>query len=144
MGRTSKDLLALEHKNSSATSSIESALLVCKKDTSAQDKQPELEKKPVTASLPQSQVLGKVKDFLGVISGANRMLELNAQDKSMDYDIEALTGNESEIIEMDLMLGVADLHTPDAVAAAESAISVTMMMMMKKHAFLTSAKNPSL
>ncbi|CAJ2668498.1 unnamed protein product [Trifolium pratense] len=47
------------------------------------------------------------------------------QDHPEEYDIE----NESEVIEMDLMLGVADLHTPEAeaeaeaVAAAESAIS---------------------
>ncbi|KAF5743967.1 hypothetical protein HS088_TW08G00555 [Tripterygium wilfordii] len=122
MGRTSKDLLSFEHKNLSAASTIESTLLVCKKDC-AQDGKPNLDKKPVTAPVPQSQVLGKVKDFLGVISEANRSLELNAQDKSVDYDIEALTGNESEIIEMDLMLGIADLHNPDAVAAAESAIS---------------------
>uniref|UniRef100_A0A2P2J8M6 Uncharacterized protein MANES_10G087700 n=1 Tax=Rhizophora mucronata TaxID=61149 RepID=A0A2P2J8M6_RHIMU len=66
-------------------------------------------------------VLGKVKDFLGVISEANRQLEQDAKDNSHKYDIEALTGNESEVIEMDLMLGIADLHTPEAVAAAESA-----------------------
>nr|GEZ11970.1 hypothetical protein [Tanacetum cinerariifolium] len=41
---------------------------------------------------------------------------------SKNYDIEALTGDESEYIEVDLMLGVADLNTPEAVAAAESAI----------------------
>ncbi|KAJ0876605.1 hypothetical protein HanPSC8_Chr11g0490351 [Helianthus annuus] len=41
---------------------------------------------------------------------------------SKNLDIEALTGDESEYIEMDLMLGVADLNTPEAVAAAESAI----------------------
>ncbi|GFY81516.1 ribosomal L18p/L5e family protein [Actinidia rufa] len=45
------------------------------------------------------------------------------QDNAKEYDIEALTGHESEYIEMDLMLGVADLHTPEAVAAAESAIA---------------------
>ncbi|KAK9272181.1 hypothetical protein L1049_002552 [Liquidambar formosana] len=71
-----------------------------------------------------SMVLGKVKDFLGVISEANKRLQLDAKDKSSkEYDIEALTGNESEYIEMDLMLGIADLLTPEAVAAAESAIA---------------------
>ncbi|KAG4907694.1 hypothetical protein JHK82_056350 [Glycine max] len=70
-----------------------------------------------------SLVLGKVKDFLGVMSEANKRLELDAKDNPENYDIEELTGNESEVIEMDLMLGVADLHTPEAVAAAESAIS---------------------
>ncbi|XP_058201432.1 uncharacterized protein LOC131316169 [Rhododendron vialii] len=63
-------------------------------------------------------VLGKAKDFLGVFSEANKRLEDNANN----YDIEVLTGNESEYIEMDLMLGIADLHTPEALAAAESAI----------------------
>ncbi|XP_034682070.1 uncharacterized protein LOC117911754 isoform X2 [Vitis riparia] len=70
------------------------------------------------------EVLGKVKDFLGVISEANKKLELDAKDDSgKDYDIEVLTGNESEYIEMDLMLGIADLQTPEAVAAAESSIA---------------------
>ncbi|KAJ0018426.1 hypothetical protein Pint_11333 [Pistacia integerrima] len=46
--------------------------------------------------------LGKVKDFLGVISEANKRLQLDAKD---------------------LMLGIADLHTPKAVTAAESAVA---------------------
>ncbi|KAJ4848134.1 hypothetical protein Tsubulata_034834 [Turnera subulata] len=46
-------------------------------------------------------VLGKVKDFLGVISEANKRLQQDAKN---------------------LMLGVADLHTREAVAAAESVI----------------------
>ncbi|RYR53713.1 hypothetical protein Ahy_A06g028932 isoform A [Arachis hypogaea] len=45
------------------------------------------------------------------------------RDHPESYNIEELTGNESKVIEMDLMLGVADLNTPEAVAAAESAIS---------------------
>ncbi|BFG15660.1 hypothetical protein CerSpe_019340 [Prunus speciosa] len=49
-----------------------------------------------------SAVLGKIRDFLGVISEANERLEKDAKD---------------------LMLGVADLQTPEAVAAAESAVS---------------------
>ncbi|AES71707.2 hypothetical protein MTR_3g080910 [Medicago truncatula] len=69
------------------------------------------------------EVLGKVKDFLGVMSEANKRLEHDAKDHPEKYDFEELTGNESEVIEMDLMLGVADLHTPEAVAAAESAVS---------------------
>ncbi|KAB1208613.1 hypothetical protein CJ030_MR7G007737 [Morella rubra] len=68
-------------------------------------------------------VLGKVKDFLGVISEANKKLKLGEKDNSENYDIEVLSGNESAVIEMDLMLGVADLHTPEAVAAAESAMA---------------------
>ncbi|KAF5960343.1 hypothetical protein HYC85_001553 [Camellia sinensis] len=66
--------------------------------------------------------MGKVKDFLGVMSEANQRLQNDAKDNVEDYDIEVLTGNESEYIEMDLMLGVADLHTPEAVSAAQSAI----------------------
>ncbi|KAK1259052.1 hypothetical protein QJS04_geneDACA005529 [Acorus gramineus] len=54
---------------------------------------------------------------------ANRKLEVDAKEKPRaDYDIEVLTGNEDEYIEMDLLLGVADLHTPEAIAAAESAM----------------------
>lgn len=76
----------------------------------------------LTTEIPKSQVLGKVKDFLGVMAKANEKLELNAQSSARsDYDIEVLTGNEREYIEMDLLLGVADLHTPEAVAAAEAA-----------------------
>lgn len=109
-------------------SSIESKLLFCKQDdifksqTAEQDtSQPE--KKPNICAVPESQVLGKLKDFLGVISEANKRLQCDAKDNSQRYNIEELSGNESEYIEMDLMLGVADLHTPEAVAAAESAIS---------------------
>ncbi|KAL4596397.1 hypothetical protein ACB092_12G161600 [Castanea dentata] len=124
MGSTSKDLLHLEHKhNNPSTSPLESTLLVCKKDSFPQPQTPIPDGKPVTAPLPKSQVLGKVKDFLGVISEANERLQEGAKDNSENYDIEVLTGNESEIIEMDLMLGIADLHTPEAVAAAESAIA---------------------
>ncbi|KAG1326104.1 Pleiotropic drug resistance protein 3 [Cocos nucifera] len=68
-------------------------------------------------------VLGKVKDFLGIMAKANEKLELDTKKNSCaDYDIEVLNGNEKEYIEMDLLLGVADLHTADAVAAAESTI----------------------
>ncbi|KAL1352291.1 uncharacterized protein [Arachis hypogaea] len=51
------------------------------------------------------------------------LLFSKANDHPESYNIEELTGNESKVIEMDLMLGVADLNTPEAVAAAESAIS---------------------
>ncbi|KAG7030170.1 hypothetical protein SDJN02_08517 [Cucurbita argyrosperma subsp. argyrosperma] len=78
-----------------------------------------LERKDLPSS---SLVLGRVKDFLGVLSEANKKLQLDAKDDAEKYDIEALNGDESEVIELDLMLGIADLHTPEAVAAAESAI----------------------
>ncbi|KAA8529206.1 hypothetical protein F0562_033995 [Nyssa sinensis] len=124
MGRSSKALLDLEGNNASS-SSIESTLLVCKKNDilhSQTTKPHPSDGKPTTSSVPKSEVLGRVKDFLGVMSEANKRLQLDAKENSKDYDIEVLTGNESEYIEMDLMLGVADLHTPEAVAAAESAI----------------------
>ncbi|XP_043709806.1 unconventional prefoldin RPB5 interactor 1-like [Telopea speciosissima] len=122
MGPTSKDLLSLERENSS--SSLESALLVCKKELLSKTPKPvRTNEKLSTTSFPTSNVLGKVKAFLGVMEEANKRLQLDAQEKSQnDHDIEVLTGNETEVIEMDLLLGVADLHTPEAVAAAESAI----------------------
>uniref|UniRef100_A0A8R7PS11 Uncharacterized protein n=1 Tax=Triticum urartu TaxID=4572 RepID=A0A8R7PS11_TRIUA len=56
---------------------------------------------PPTDPLPKSQVLGKVKDFLGEMAKANEKLQLDAQNKPPEeYDIEALTGNEKEYIEM--------------------------------------------
>ncbi|XP_050261430.1 uncharacterized protein LOC126706162 [Quercus robur] len=122
MGHTSKDLLHLEHKNPS-TSPLESTLLVCRKDIAPLPQKSIPDGNPITAPVPKSQVLGKIKDFLGVISEANERLQHDAKENSESYDIESLTGNETEIIEMDLMLGIADLHTPEAVAAAESAIA---------------------
>lgn len=79
---------------------------------------------PPTDPLPKSQVLGKVKDFLGEIAKSNEKLQLDAQSKPPEeYDIEALTGNEKEYIEMDLLLGFADLHSEQAVEAAEMTMS---------------------
>ncbi|KAM1794798.1 hypothetical protein FF1_034948 [Malus domestica] len=112
MGNTSKDLLQFEHKRAS-TSPLESTLLVCK-NASTKKAQP-----GPALPLPKSQVLGQVRDFLGVISEANERLKQDAKDNPENYDIEVLTGNESQV---ELMLGVADLQTPEAVAAAESAI----------------------
>ncbi|GAA0169104.1 hypothetical protein LIER_23657 [Lithospermum erythrorhizon] len=126
MATHSKDLLHLETTNSSSLSSLGSKLLLCNKNKMVSNSKAELEKpntKPDFSSVPKSQVLGKLKDFLGVMSEANERLQLDAKDSSEKYDIEVLNENESEYIEMDLMLGVADLHTPEAVAAAESAIA---------------------
>ncbi|XWS40350.1 hypothetical protein CRYUN_Cryun18bG0133500 [Craigia yunnanensis] len=123
MESTSKDLLRFEHKTSS-TSPLESTLLVCsKKDSLSESHKPDPAKKPSITPIPKSQVLGKVIDFLGVMEEANKRLELDAKNNSQAYDIEVLNGNDSEVIELDLMLGVADLHTPEALAAAESAIA---------------------
>lgn len=128
---SNKELLQLEeeHNTTPSLSSLETTLLVCnnkkkKKESDSQTKRFPIDgTSSLTAPLPPSQLLGKVKDFLGVMSEANKRLENDAKDHPEEYDIEELTGNESEVIEMDLMLGVADLHTPEAVAAAESAIS---------------------
>lgn len=123
METTSQELLKLENKSFSS-SSKESTLFICKeKDSVSKRKQPPPNGKPLTSSVPSSQVLGKVRDFLGVMSEANKKLQGEVKDNPKRYDIEVLNGNESEIIEMDLMLGIADLHTPEAVAAAESAVA---------------------
>ncbi|XP_057422975.1 uncharacterized protein LOC130716936 [Lotus japonicus] len=120
MAERSKELLQFEHKDL-PFSSTESALLVC--DNKRESKRIPSNGSLKTAPVPPSQLLGKVRDFLGVMSEANKRLELDAKDHPENYNIEELTGNESQVIEMDLMLGVADLHTPEAVAAAESAVS---------------------
>eukprot|EP00262_Sarcandra_glabra_P022180 TRINITY_DN9712_c0_g4_i3.p1 TRINITY_DN9712_c0_g4~~TRINITY_DN9712_c0_g4_i3.p1 ORF type:complete len:179 (-),score=55.88 TRINITY_DN9712_c0_g4_i3:232-768(-) len=125
MGPTNKDLLDLEREKSSF---IDSTFLVCKKDPPCETKKYDIDGnaggKLLTTAVPTSQVLGKVKDFLGVMAEANKILQLDAQEKSReDYNIEVLNGSETKYIEMDLVLGVADLLTPEAVAAAESAMA---------------------
>nr|GLL29248.1 nucleolin-like [Ipomoea trifida] len=127
MKSNSKALLDLEDKSTPSASSLESKLSFCDGDESFLSRSTKLnppDKKPAISSIPQSQFLGKVKDFLGVISEANKNLELDAKtNPGKNHDIEALTGEESEYIEMDLMLGVAELQTEEAVAAAESALA---------------------
>ncbi|KAH6788633.1 hypothetical protein C2S51_003639 [Perilla frutescens var. frutescens] len=120
----SKDLLKLEAKSGglSSTSSLESKLFVCKKDRPFSSSDAPLQK-PTMSALPKSQFLGKVQDFLGVFSESNKKLMQEAKERPDNYDIEVLSGDESNYIEMDLMLGIADLHTPEAVAAAESAMA---------------------
>ncbi|KAI3838426.1 hypothetical protein MKX03_013190 [Papaver bracteatum] len=122
MATTNQDLLKLELKTSTS-SSFESTLLVCPtKETPSPSSI--CGEKLVTSSIPRSQVLGKVRDFLGVMAEANEKLQNDVKENSgKDYNIEELTGKENEFIEMDLVLGVADLHTPEAVAAAESAMA---------------------
>ncbi|XP_055831636.1 uncharacterized protein LOC129900615 isoform X1 [Solanum dulcamara] len=122
MQSNSKDLLHLEAEGLS----LESKLLFCTSDGGSQslNLKPELsDKKLEISSVPKSQVLTKVKDFLGVFLENTRKVELEAKKNPEKYDIEALTGEESEYIEMDLMLGVTELHTQEALSAAESAIA---------------------
>ncbi|KAJ0241119.1 hypothetical protein HA466_0215790 [Hirschfeldia incana] len=120
---TSKDLLELEHKNpSSSSSSIE--FLIRKEQKKKKREEAPPPSKPTIAPVPKSEFLDKLKGFLGVMAEANKKLEQEAEEGNSEaFDLEALTGEESEVIEMDLMLGVADLNTPEAVKAAESAIA---------------------
>lgn len=118
-----KDLLKLELKNQSSSSAMESALLVCTEKKNKKKREAPPSKPPTIAPVPKSQFLDKVKGFLGIMAEANKKLEEEADGNSEAFDIEALTGNESQVIEMDLMLGVADLNTPEAVNAAEAAIA---------------------
>ncbi|KAL2929357.1 Dihydrodiol dehydrogenase 3, partial [Bienertia sinuspersici] len=128
MEKTSKELLQLEHKDLSSSFN-ESALLVCGKNKKSLEEGTKLEGKPFNAPLPKSQVedppqvLVRLEIFLGVISEANKTLELKAKENPEAFDIEALNGTESNCIEMDLMLGVADLHTQEAMEAAEAAVA---------------------
>lgn len=128
MQTTSKDLLELEAQKPSF---LESTFLVGNKDPLTQTEDPHSKRnvdgKLITTPVPKSQVLGKVKDFLGVMAEANKRMQLDAQENSCEvYDIEVLNGNESKYIEMDLLLGVADLNTPEAIVAAESAMAGSM------------------
>ncbi|KAL5220757.1 hypothetical protein ABZP36_025470 [Zizania latifolia] len=121
VGEPSKELLDLPSEPK-PPSLIES--LLAGREEQQQHKEGKRKAGPPTDPLPKSQVLGKVKDFLGEIAKANEKLQLDAQNKPPEeYDIEALTGNEKEYIEMDLLLGVADLHSEKAVEVAEATIN---------------------
>ncbi|KAJ8528476.1 hypothetical protein K7X08_022168 [Anisodus acutangulus] len=122
MKSTSNDLLDLEAESKSSFSSLESKLLFCNRGRRIPKLNPTV-KKPDISSTSQRQVLDKVKNFLGVLSEANKKLEVDAKENPKKYDIEELTGENSEYIEMNLMLGVAELYSSEAVAAAESAIA---------------------
>ncbi|GLJ12966.1 hypothetical protein SUGI_0201670 [Cryptomeria japonica] len=125
MGSTSKDLLHLE-QNSNITALEKSLFMLENARDNPQKKEnamPSSSKSSLrTTAVPESQVLGRLKGFLQVIDEANRKLQTNDKPRE-DYDIEVLTGEEEHYIEMDLALGVADLHTPEALAAAESALA---------------------
>ncbi|GFP97212.1 hypothetical protein PHJA_001865300 [Phtheirospermum japonicum] len=118
--KNNKDLLKMEvnTKTVASTSCLESKLFVCKKDNSFTLFEAPLQN-PSMSPVPKSHV----HDFLGIISKSNKKLLQDAKNNPENYDIEMLNGKESEYIEMDMMLGVADLHTPEAVAAAESAMA---------------------
>ncbi|KAK3161296.1 hypothetical protein QOZ80_1BG0075320 [Eleusine coracana subsp. coracana] len=122
MGEPSKELLDLPSEPRPPSAFIESLLARQEQPKKKQDGK--RKPGPPTDPLPKSQVLGKVMDFLGEIAKANQKLQHDAQNKPPEvYDIEALTGNEKEYIEMDLLLGVADLHSEQAVEAAEATMN---------------------
>ncbi|KAL5679153.1 hypothetical protein ACJX0J_005538, partial [Zea mays] len=99
MGESSKELLDLPSDPRPPASFIES--LLAGREQQQQDKEGKRKLGASTDPLPKSQVIGKVKDFLGEIARANQKLQLDAQNKPpVEYDIEALTGNEEEYIEM--------------------------------------------
>ncbi|KAK9083484.1 hypothetical protein Scep_029955 [Stephania cephalantha] len=110
---TNEDLLKLEHGRSTSSAS-ESPLLVCKKESLTEFSKHQSSDGKLVTSVPTSNVLGKVKDFLEVMAESNRKLQDNAV-------ISELTQFPALRLQ-DLLLGVADLHTPEAVAAAESSI----------------------
>ncbi|CAH9111933.1 unnamed protein product [Cuscuta epithymum] len=129
MKPNSKALLDLERN----ASSLESKLVFRNGYENFKSQRAKISPSEKTSPIPpihQSQFLGKVKDFLGVISEANKKLEVDAKNNPENYDIEALTGEESQFIEMDLMLGVAELQSKEAIAAAESAIAGNQPVMI--------------
>ncbi|KAL5984704.1 hypothetical protein ACLOJK_041325 [Asimina triloba] len=131
--KNSLALISLPEKLNTQKCKNESSFLIFKsKDHLIQKKKSDtcekVDEKILTTSVPTSQVLGRVKDFLGIMADANKRLQLEAKNSERDYDIEVLTGNEKEYIEMDLVLGVADLQTPEAVAAAESAMAGSQLI----------------
>ncbi|KAL3373250.1 hypothetical protein AABB24_005318 [Solanum stoloniferum] len=126
MKSTSNALLDLEGGSQSSFSSFESKLLICNGGSDLQSQISKLNptiKKPEISSTSQSQVLDKVKNFLGVLSESNKKLEVDAKENPKKYDIEELIREDSEYIEMNLMIGDAELYSSEAVAAAESAIA---------------------
>ncbi|KAJ3679902.1 hypothetical protein LUZ60_016180 [Juncus effusus] len=117
MAEPSRELLDQPSKPS-----ILETLMMCKEQKDVTKR--ELNKLFPVTSLPKSQVLGKIQNFLGEIAKANEKLELEVKEKPREeFDLEALTGNEKEYIEMDLLLGVADLNSEEAVARAEANVS---------------------
>lgn len=108
----SRDLLQFER----GTSALEERLRVVPPSSDAKPRMP-------TTSVPESSVLGRLKAFLPMMDEANRALFSGIEEKGREqYDIEVVDeDDEKPHIEMDLALGIADLKTPEALAAAERA-----------------------
>lgn len=97
-------------------------LSICKAN---QEEIPRIAPKTVPLQpLGESSVLSRVRTFLPILDEANRKLTKAIKEKgAKEYDIEVLNGHERDsYVEMDLALGVADLHTASAISAAERQI----------------------
>jgi len=115
MGKPSdrnRDLLQLER----GTNPLEERLCVIPPSSDAKPRMP-------TTSVPESSVLGRLKAFLPMMDEANRKLFSGIEENGREqFDIEVVDEDEDKPhIEMDLALGIADLNTPEALAAAERA-----------------------
>ncbi|MCO5578451.1 hypothetical protein L7F22_032294 [Adiantum nelumboides] len=117
---TSKDLLRLEHFDTSSASGAK-VLSICKAKKSHGIHPSSFKTMPLGDIVGESSVLHKVQAFLPMLEEANRKLAEAIKEKGPDnYDIEVLKSHErNAFVEMDLALGVADLHSNDAIIAAE-------------------------
>lgn len=108
--QSNRDLLLLER----GTNSLENRLRL-----SSSDAKPRMP----TTSVPESSVLGRLKAFLPMMDEANQKLFSSIEEKGREaFDIEVVDEDDNKPhIEMDLALGIADLNTPEALAAAERA-----------------------
>ncbi|KAG0590445.1 hypothetical protein M758_1G108000 [Ceratodon purpureus] len=110
---SNRDLLQLERGGNA----LEDRLRVTQQSSS--DAKPRMP----TTSVPESSVLGRLKAFLPMMDEANQKLFSSIEEKGREeFDIEAVDEDDDKPhIEMDLALGIADLNTPEALAAAERA-----------------------
>ncbi|CAM6081507.1 unnamed protein product [Calypogeia fissa] len=110
---SNKDLLQLE----SRSTVLEQRLRVCTNGEDVAKREP-----PLITATPQSSVLGRIKSFLPAMDQANRKLFSDIKERGTEeFNIESISDPEARYVEMDLALGVADLNTPEALAAAELA-----------------------
>ncbi|XP_024374323.1 uncharacterized protein [Physcomitrium patens] len=111
--QTNRDLLLLERESNP----LENRLRVVQQ--SSGDAKPRMP----TTSVPESSVIGRLKAFLPVMQEANEKLFSGIEEKGREeFDIEVVDEDDTKPqILMDLALGIADLNTPEAIAAAERA-----------------------
>ncbi|KAL2621471.1 hypothetical protein R1flu_001676 [Riccia fluitans] len=124
----SAELLKLE---TNATA-LEKRLLVWNRGDKVADAKDLLKAPPSIGPVPESSVLGRIKSFLPTLDEANRKLFSDIKTNGAEqFNIESVTNADERYVEMDLALGVADLHTPEAVAAAELASNGQVIHMGK-------------